>query len=71
MKGDWVLSVKKDLEELEINLIFKEISRISKSDLKKIIREKVKSAAFIYLTELNLSHSKSIRHRKLKLQKYM
>ena len=50
------MRVKKDLEELEINLIFKEISRISKSDLKKIIREKVKSAAFIYLTELNLSH---------------
>ena len=71
VKGDWMLRVKKDLEELEINLTFLEIYGISKSDLKKIIREKVKSAAFIYLTELNLSHSKSIRHRKLKLQKYM
>ena len=67
------MRVKKDLEELEINLTFLEISQTSKSDLKKIIREKVKSAVFRYLTELKLSHSKSrnIRHGKPKLQKYL
>ena len=73
VKGDWVLRVKKDLEELEINLTFLEISQTSKSDLKKIIREKVKSAAFRYLSELKLSHSKSrnIKHGELKLQTYL
>ena len=44
VKGDWVLRVKKDIEELGLNLTFLEIARTSKSDLKEITREKVKSA---------------------------
>ena len=73
MKGDWVLRVKKDIEELGLNLTFLEIARTSKSDLKKITREKVKSAALRYLTELKLSHSKSrnVRYGELQLQSYL
>ena len=41
VKGDWVLRVKKDLEELGLNLTFLEIARTQKSDLKKILKEKV------------------------------
>ena len=67
------MRVKKDLEELELNLTFLEIARTPKSVLKKILREKVKSAAFRYLSEVKLSHSKSrsVRHSELKLQSYL
>ena len=73
VKGDWVLRVKKDIEELGLNLTFLEIARTSKSDLKKITREQVKSAALRYLTELKLSHSKSrnVRYGELQLQSYL
>ena len=52
VKGDWVLRVKKDLEELGLNMTFLEIAWTPKSNLKKITREKVKSAAFRYLLEV-------------------
>ena len=73
VKGDWVLRVKKDVEELGLNLTFLEIARTSKADLKKITREKIKSAAFRYLSEVKLSHAKSrnVRHSELKLQSYL
>ena len=62
------MRVKKDLEELGLNLTFLEIARTQKSDLKKILKEKVKSAAFRYLSH---SKSRSVRHNELKLQSYL
>ena len=61
------------MEELRLNMTFLEIAWTPKSDLKKITREKVKSAAFRYLSEVKLSHSKarSVRHSELKLQSYL
>ena len=54
-------------------MTFLEIAWTPKSNLKKITREKVKSAVFIYLSEAKLAHSKtrSIRHSELKLQSYL
>ena len=73
VKGDWVLTVERDLKELQINPSFLEIGQTSKLRLKGILREKVKTKAFSYLTELKDSHSKSrnIKHEKIHLQPYL
>lgn len=38
--GDWVLTVKNDLVDLQIDLNFDDIQRLSKSKFKNIIKEK-------------------------------
>ena len=58
VKGDWVLTVERDLKELQINQSFVEIGQTSKVKLKNILREKVKTKAFNYLSELKETHSK-------------
>ena len=47
VKGDWVLRVKKDLEELELNLTFLEIARTPKSVLKKILNLLTRALEFM------------------------
>ena len=73
VKGDWVLTVERDLKELQINQSFLEIGQTSKIRLKNIIREKIKTNAFNYLSELKETHSKvrKIKHSELKLQPFL
>ena len=37
IKGDWISTVKKDLENLNINLSFEEISKLSKQSFKTLV----------------------------------
>ena len=73
VKGDWVVTVKKDLEYLGINQTFLEIAQMSKTHVKKMIREKVEIAAFKYLLELKSTHSKArnLQYKRLRLQPYL
>lgn len=73
VKGDWVVTVKKDLEDLGINQTFLEFARMSKTHAKKMIREKVEIAAFNYLSELKSTHSKArnLQYSRLRLQSYL
>ena len=73
VKGDWVLTVERDLKELQINQSFLEIGQTSKIRLKNIICEKIKMKAFNYLSELKENHSKvrKIKHSELKLQPFL
>ena len=73
VKGDWVVTVKKDLEDLGINQTFLEFAQMSKTHAKKMIREKVEIAAFNYLSELKSTHSKArnLQYSRLRLQSYL
>ena len=71
--GDWVLTVKNDLVDLQIDLNFDDIQRLSKSKFKNIIKEKTKLSALQYLSQLQETHTKSqnIKYKTLNLQDYL
>ena len=72
-KSDWVKTVTDDLNNLEIQLTFNDIKNISKSMFKQLVKEKVKTKAFEYLTSLQEMHSKSkeLNYSELQLQYYL
>ena len=73
VKGDWVLTVKQDLADLDINLTFEQIKNTSKQGFKDIVKEKVKHAAFCFLTNCQQTHSKAknLQYKSLELQSYL
>ena len=73
VKGDWVHTIKKDLEELEINLSFEEIKANTKEQFKRVVKEHVNEKAFEYLKNLQQTHSKAkpIQYEKFSLQNYL
>ena len=73
VRGDWVMTVTKDMEELGINLTMEEIAGMSKLRFKEMIKDRVELKAFDYLTGIKDSHSKSknIKYEKIKLQRYL
>lgn len=72
-KNDWVIAVQKDLNELKIDLTFEDIKNYTKNSFSKLIKGKVKEAAFSYLIELKNQHSKMhmLEYNKLEMQKYL
>ena len=60
VKNDFVFTCKKYLETLKISLSFDEIENMSKFSFNKLLKEKVKVAAFSYL---NIEKSKQERVR--------
>ena len=66
-------TVKQDLADLEINLSFEEIARISKDAFKEIVKKKVKKGALEYLQNLQQTHSKAknLVYDELDLQLYL
>ena len=73
LKDDWYLTVKNDLEELDIQLSENELIRMPKNKFKKFLRAKVSEAAFKYLQKLGSGHKKgrNIHYLKLEMQNYM
>ena len=51
LPGDWWLTVRKDLEDLKLNLSLYEIRTISKDKLKNLVNKAVESEAFLFLLE--------------------
>ena len=73
VRGDWILTVRNDLEELEIHQTLEEIGKTSKVQFKEMVKAKIQKKAFTYLTELKETHSKVkfLIHIKLHLQPYL
>ena len=73
VKGDWILTVKDDLEAIGIDLEIEEIEQLSEGQFKTIIDEAVEKHAFEYLIGLKNSHSKveKIEFRSLEMQRYL
>ena len=73
VKNDFVHTCKKYLKTLDIDLSFKEIESMSKFTFKKLVKEKIKSAAFVYLEEQKNKQEKikDIPYSKLEMQTYL
>ena len=65
--------MKQDLTDLDINLTLEQIKNTSKQGFKDMVKEKVKHAAFSYLTNIQQTHSKakSLKYERLELQSYL
>ena len=71
-KKDWVTSVLKDLEELQIKLSFEEIKIMKKSNFQALVKTSIHEYAFKNLEKQKLSHSKvnKVKHRTLQIRTY-
>ena len=70
-KGDFADFVEQDMHKLEVKETEEEIKNMTKSALKKIIKEKVKVAALKYLTKNKTSKTEKLTHKKLEMQQYL
>ena len=72
-KGDWVQTVKENLQELNIKLDEKEISQMSKQKFRTALKKKICTAAFNHLIQKKESHSKmsGTEYEKLQIQSYL
>ena len=72
VKNDWILTVREDLEELEIGVDFKDIEELSKDSFKRFIDKKIEEKVLKYLNNIKSNHKKvsHIKHESLELQNY-
>jgi hypothetical protein len=72
-KGDFCDLIKKDLDDLKIELNDEEISSFTKLHWKKLVHRKTKTAAFEYLIEENKQKTKTkhIVFEKLAMSQYL
>ena len=73
LKNDWILTIKRDLEELNINLSYDEISTFSKSSFKKLTKKASKTFSFLHLMKekAKLSKGSDLNYNELKTQNYL
>ena len=73
VKNDFVFRCKKYLEILKINLSFEEIAKMTKFSLNKLLKEKIRVAAFEYLKmqQSKQDKIKNIEYQKLEMQEYL
>ena len=72
-RGDWVSTVRQDLNELKIEMDFDQIRDCTKELFKETVKKQVKTTAFKYLTEIQQTHSKAKRltYQDLSMQNYL
>ena len=71
--GDFIELVKNDMEMIGLKTTEEEMRNISKQKFKKIVKTNVMNAAFIYLKDLQQTHSKmkSVHYEKFEISKYL
>ena len=73
VKNDFVQTCMKYLKTLDISLNFEEIQKLSDRKFKMLLKEKLKVAAFKYLTKEQSKQKKimDIQYNKLEIQEYL
>ena len=73
VKNDFVYTCKKYMKTLNLEVTFEEIEKMSKFTFKKLLKEKVNSAAFLYLEEQKIKQKKikDIVYSRLEMQEYL
>ena len=68
-----VYTCKKYIESLRMNITLEQIKNMSKFQLKKILKEKIRNEAFIYLKNQQTKQEKikNIEYKELKMQDYL
>ena len=73
-RRDWVTTIEKDLEYLELNsLKFEGIRNMKKSQFRNLVKEKLEQKTFMKMENLKMNHSKvkNIEHNRIVMQKYL
>ena len=70
-RGDWASSVRKNLEELNINLSNEEIKTMSKYKYKSLVKKKCKEKALEYLISKRGKKGRDIKYKSLKMAEYL
>ena len=72
-RGDWVTTVKADLEELDIKMSFRDIRNVSANSFKKIVKKQIRIKTLEYLQQCQQTHSKSkhVTYQKLEMEGYL
>ena len=73
VRGDWVSTVRQDLDDLEMNLSFEEIKANTKENFKRTVKKHVNEKAFDFLKNLQQTHSKAkpLQYERFVLQDYL
>ena len=73
VKNDFVFTCKKYLEILKMNTTFEQLEKLSKIQLKKIIKERIQHEALVYLKiqQMKQEKIKNINYNQLKMQDYL
>ena len=58
VKGDWEMTVKEDMEMINIDLNEEQIEKMKKDPFKKLLKQKIADASFKYLEKIKETHSK-------------
>ena len=71
-KKDWITTVLKDMEELNLNVTFEDIQHMSKGRWKAMIKRNIREKAFNNLLEIKQKHSKvmELEYEKMEIQSY-
>ena len=70
-RGDWASSCLIDLKDLQINLSFEQIEKMSKKQFNSIIKESIQKRALEYLIRKKKSKGKEIKYSELKMAEYL
>ena len=71
--NDFVKTCLKYLNQLDIQLSFEELAKMSKLSIKKLVKQQTTKAAFKYLTDIQIKQSKisHIKYDDLQIQEYL
>ena len=71
-KNDWSLTVKSNLETLEVNASEEDIGTMSQYVFRKLVNTHIKKEAFKYLQKIKSTHTKvlHIQYTRLEIQSY-
>ena len=69
--GDWASLCRQDLTDLSIDKILEEIKQMTKIQFSKLVKEKSRSKALIYLTGKQGTKGKEIRYENLEMSEYL
>ena len=70
---DWVTTLRKDLDELNLNVTFAEIKAIKRGSFKNMLKQSIAEKALEYLDGKKSSHSKrmNLKYEVLQMQTYL
>ena len=69
VRGDWASSCLKNLKKLDIDLTFKQIKEMSELEYTKLVKEKCKESAYIYLMKKRGVKGQEISYQNIEMAK--
>ena len=70
---DWVTTVSSDIEEINLNMTFEDITNMKKTTFMNTVKRKIDNKSLKYLEKMKENHSKvmGLKHLIIKMQQYL